>query len=426
MSTLLRPRAKDLWPPFVFVKFFGNLFLLIGALFCLALFFLAPRYTSLINAGGNLWIETYATSQSEQFRAAIKEVRRGRTDNAMSNLRTRWNAVQKGDRSFRLKRLLLHTLATELHKQKRYQELLDWSREWMTLDSRDINAVVFWNEALFRSSDRSAEGFRGLEDTWNRFPYSKTVNKYYLAALKERGAYYKASSVMAYYIQSRRNWVIGKVKQWKIFLYADYEQALINDSDYENYVDSQPDLAETWALINDYLLKNPLDHYPEKHSLNPRQQAQYWVKRGATSKLLFGKLHNTDPKNSVPAVTLYSDEVSLVTDADNLSYISFYAPSQTKTVRIDLPDGINLSIKNIQVRVNGEQHSIPLRQIRHKNMRVSNNSLHSSDKPDPHFLVDVDQFFAAGAQDIELDLTMEVELVSSVGNIALAEFLVGT
>ncbi len=29
------------------------------------------------------------------------------------------------------------------------------------------------------------------------------------------------------------------------------------------------------------------------------------------------------------------------------------------------------------------------------------------------------------AQDIELDLTMEVELVSSVGNIALAEFLVG-
>jgi hypothetical protein len=101
-------------------------------------------------------------------------------------------------------------------------------------------------------------------------------------------------------------------------------------------------------------------------------------------------------------------------------------PSQTKTVRIDLPDGINLSIKNIQVRVNGEQHSIPLRQIRHKNMRVSNNSLHSSDKPDPHFLVDVDQFFAAGAQDIELDLTMEVELVSSVGNIALAEFLVGT
>jgi len=39
--------------------------------------------------------------------------------------------------------------------------------------------------------------------------------------------------------------------------------------------------------------------------------------------------------------------------------------------------------------------------------------------------VDVDPFFAAGAQDIELDLTMEVELVSSVGNIALAEFLVG-
>ena len=116
----------------------------------------------------------------------------------------------------------------------------------------------------------------------------------------------------------------------------------------------------------------------------------------------------------------------MVTDADNLSSISFYAPSQTKVVRIDLPDGIKLSIKNIQVRVNGEQYSIPLRQIRHKNMRVSKNSLLSLNKPDPHFLVDVDQFFAAGAQDIELDLTMEVELVSSVGNISLAEFLVGT
>ena len=59
-------------------------------------------------------------------------------------------------------------------------------------------------------------------------------------------------------------------------------------------------------------------------------------------------------------------------------------------------------------------------------MRVSKNSLLSFNKPDPHFLVDVDQFFAAGTQDIELDLTMEVELVSSVGNISLAEFLVGT
>jgi len=426
MPSLLRPRPRDLWPPIVFGKVFGNLLFLVGALFCLALFFVAPRYTSLINSAGDLWIETYAGSQSERFQTAIKEVRLGQTDRAISNLQTRWNDIQKRDRSFRLKRLLLRTLATELHKQGRYQELLDWSLEWVTLDNRDIDAVAFWNEALFRSSDRSAEGFRGLENTWNRFPYSEMANKFYLSALRERHAYDEAASVMAYYIQSRRDWVIEKAEQWKIFLYADYEQAPINDDDYENYVDSQTDLAKTWALINDYLLGNPLDPYQIKHGLSPKQQAQYWIEKGATSKLLFGKLHNAATKNAVPTVMIYSDEVDLVTDADNHCHIRFYAPSQTKTVRIDLPDGIKLRIKNIRVRINGEHHSIPLHRIRHKNMNASNRALYSSSKPDPHFLMDVDHLFSAAGEKSEIDLTMEVELVSSVGNISLTEFLVGT
>ncbi len=422
MSSLYKPRPEGQWMPIALVKVFGNALSLIGALLFLALFIIAPQYTSLINARADLWIEAYSASQADEFRALIRQVRQGRTDRAIRNLRTKWKDVQKGDRSYRLKRRLLRTLAGELHKQKRYQELLAWSSEWTTLDGRDIDAVSFGYEALYRSIDRRSEGFDGLQNTWKRFPYSTIAKKFYLSALAERRALDDVSLIMADYIQNRRDEIVEKTNIWKIFLSVDREQEFANDQDYENYVDSQRNLTQTWALIHDYSRGESLGQYPTKHGLRPSQQAEYWVKKGATSKSLFGKLHHAATKEDV---LFYSDEVKLVTASDNQSHLSIIAPLQTKTLRIDLPDRIKLQIKNIQIRTNGVLYPIPLGQVRYNNMSISGNSLNSSEERDPHFMVKIDHLLKKTGKELELDLIMEIEIITDLHNIPLAEFLFG-
>ena len=63
-----------------------------------------------------------------------------------------------------------------------------------------------------------------------------------------------------------------------------------------SYVDLSPDLASAWALIdaaNQGKDVNTLfaDKAPHPAGLTPAQQAEYWQKRGATSKEAFGQAH---------------------------------------------------------------------------------------------------------------------------------------
>ena len=63
-----------------------------------------------------------------------------------------------------------------------------------------------------------------------------------------------------------------------------------------SYVDLSPDLASAWELIdaaNQGKDVNTLfaDKYPHPAGLTPAQQAEYWQKRGATSKEAFGRAH---------------------------------------------------------------------------------------------------------------------------------------
>ena len=63
-----------------------------------------------------------------------------------------------------------------------------------------------------------------------------------------------------------------------------------------SYVDLSPDLSQGWKVLEDYLAGVDVntkyaDMAPHPAGLTPAQRAEYWEKRGATSKETFGKAH---------------------------------------------------------------------------------------------------------------------------------------
>ena len=57
-----------------------------------------------------------------------------------------------------------------------------------------------------------------------------------------------------------------------------------------SYVDLSPDLASAWRMIDARLAGRPVPG-SDAFGLTPAQQADYWIKRGATSKEAFGQAH---------------------------------------------------------------------------------------------------------------------------------------
>jgi len=79
-------------------------------------------------------------------------------------------------------------------------------------------------------------------------------------------------------------------------MYSKYKQGVVANTDFEKYVDSKGDLKNAWTLIDAYNKGEDVDKkfagkYPHPAGLSPSQQAEYWQKRGATSKAAFGRSH---------------------------------------------------------------------------------------------------------------------------------------
>ena len=170
------------------LKILSNALSLIGAIIFLVMFFeLKDPNFFRFNDWGDQWSSSYYQKHVTKFRELIKPLQKGETDSAILQLENDWNDLEKRDRAYRLKWKLLLALSEELHRQKRYDELLKWSSEWRAQDDRDIDAIAFYYEALYRSKDKQSEGFDGLKTEWHRFPESSTLAGFYSMALKERG-----------------------------------------------------------------------------------------------------------------------------------------------------------------------------------------------------------------------------------------------
>jgi len=73
--------------------------------------------------------------------------------------------------------------------------------------------------------------------------------------------------------------------------YAKYRADDVSDADFVSYVDSRGDLGNAWNMINAYQTEGDMSKFKTVNGLTPAQQADYWIKRGATSKTAFGRAH---------------------------------------------------------------------------------------------------------------------------------------
>jgi hypothetical protein len=168
------------------LKAFGNGLSLVGALVFLVLF-LIGQDRSLINPWGDRWLSAYLESHSIQFNHLKEQVNKGQTGQAINQLQSGWKDIQKSDRIYKFKSRLLFALATELQGQKRYNELLHWSSEWIRLDERNIDAIAFWYEAIRHFPGREKEGLEGLIKSQRDFPESAFLSRFLIRAYRETG-----------------------------------------------------------------------------------------------------------------------------------------------------------------------------------------------------------------------------------------------
>jgi hypothetical protein len=408
------------------LKILSNALSLIGAMIFLVMFFeLKDPNFFRFNDWGDQWSTSYYQKHVAEYRELIKQLREGETDSAILQLENDWKDLEKRDRVYRLKRKLLLALSEELHRQRRYDELLKWSSEWRAQDDRDIDAIASYYEALYRSKDKQSEGFNGLKTEWHRFPESSTLAGFYSMALKERGIHDPTFEAKKYelhqkFIEQQQQNVLKSTRQWKVRLYSGIPTTPVTDREYEDYVDAHDNLKETWTLISDYLRGEALGQYSAKHGLTPGQQAEYWIKKGAKTKTLFGRLHFA----AHPQTTLVSKplRLNLVTNTNNWSRLSLTLGPDTETLRIDLPPKIRLQIDKVRIRTKTMTQSVPLSQIKSKNMALVNSSLTTTSNSNRYFFLPINDYSPHIRQKKDMAIELVIQVSTKVGTIALAEF----
>lgn len=411
------------------LKILSNALSLIGAIIFLVMFFeLKDPNFFRFNDWGDQWSSSYYQKHVTKFRELIKPLQKGETDSAILQLENDWNDLEKRDRAYRLKWKLLLALSEELHRQKRYDELLKWSSEWRVQDDRNIDAIAFYYEALYRLKVKQSEGFDGLKTEWHRFPESSTLAGFYSMALKERGIHDPTFEAKRYelhqkFIEQQQQNVLKSARRWKVRFYSDIPTTPVTDREYEDYVDSNDNLKETWALISDYLRGEPLGQYSAKHGLTPSQQAEYWIKKGAKTKTLFGRLHFA----ANPQTTLVSKPLglNLVTNTNNWSRLTLKLGPDTETLRIDLPPKMKLQIDKVRIRTKTMTQSVPLSQIKSKNMAIVNSSLTTTNNSGRYFFLPMKDYLPHIRNEQDLSIELVIQVSTKVGTIALAEFSTG-
>ena len=377
---------------------------------------------ALVDFWSDYWLGIYVKPHSTQHQQLMEQIGKGQTDQAINHLQTVWKKIQKNDRVYNFKRSLLFALTTKLHEQQRYSELLYWSSKWKAMDERDIDAIAFWYEALYRSTDRTKEGFDGLKREWNRFPYSFNLFKFYSRALTLEGYHDEVRDIRRTLIAHTKDDVVNSAKNWEVIVYDENRDRLTNDQDFIDYVDSRSDLASTWQLIKDFLNNKSLGKYPMLHGMMPMEQAKYWINKGATSRVLFGKLHAGIDQ----IFKLKSQQPLLVTDIDNWSRLIVQSGPETQKLRIDPPDlpaGLKIQVDAVRLQVGTANYDVPLAQTEIRNMdRVNGSLMTMNNASDPHFFFQVTDYLKNNKKERVITVELSAQIVTANGNIALAEF----
>ncbi len=135
---------------------------------------------------GTYLIAKHQAPFQHDYSEALESLNLGNAEPAIRTLED-WQEVKKGDRVFPLKRTLLLKLADFLHKENNIAQLLTWTREWQSLDNRDISARAFYFEALRLTPEFHAEGVEGIASAYQQFPANPRLSRFYADTLRAAG-----------------------------------------------------------------------------------------------------------------------------------------------------------------------------------------------------------------------------------------------
>jgi len=172
------------------VKLALNITFAIFAALGIILVVLALNHNALVSKLGDDWTAYYANSLNQEAKEALAEHKKTGDPTTLSTLITRspWASVALGDRAYLMKRKMLATLSISLRNSRDYALMMQYAKEWIELNDRDLDARAFYYEALRHTPGREKEGLEGLELNQREFPANFFLTDFLIDAYQDTGA----------------------------------------------------------------------------------------------------------------------------------------------------------------------------------------------------------------------------------------------
>ncbi len=165
---------------FSHIKIYKIVFNLVSSIFALivsGLLLLVLWLPSWGVAISEAMIHQYEISFIEKSEKALLRLEEGDMSVALKSLQDDFAMIQKGDRAYVQKRIVLMALCSYLYQKAHYQLLIHWSRIWVHLDERDINALAYYYQSLWLVGKKS-EDLVSVRRLAIRFPGNQLAQQF--------------------------------------------------------------------------------------------------------------------------------------------------------------------------------------------------------------------------------------------------------
>jgi hypothetical protein len=352
LSSILQSKKK--------MKVAVNLVFLVLAIAFSMLWLLWLYQGNVVNDVGSWMTSSYTNRFASEKREILRRLEKSEILAAVELLEEKkWREIRLSDRAFPLKRQILQALMYQLHRTKRYEELLHWSGIWIAEDERNVNAMAYWYEALRHSHDRHDEGLQGLKREWHRFPANNLLESFNLMMSYEKQGYKSLSSAMTIgakrYLSSAQDpdWFRSNTQGWEL----------------------------RWHWKIRHVIASYMRH--QKQRLTDGEWGELW---NAPQELWRTLL---DWKNKEQLNTKGYLQLSVFPDLDDRIHIRAEIPRNMSTIRIDLPPHIKMRISELGLTIDGESKHIARDDIEYEHFVENEGSIESDGHWDPFFQINL-------------------------------------
>lgn len=337
----------------------NSVFLVLAIAFSM-LWLLWLYQANVVNDVGSWMKASYTNRFESEKNDILRRLKRSEIMAAVELLEEKkWREIRLSDRAFPMKRQILQALMYQLHRAKRYKELLHWSGIWIAEDERNVNAIAYWYVALRHSPDRHDEGVQGLKREWHRFPTNDLLQKFNLKVLYEKQGYKSLSSAMS--IETKR--------------YFNSPQ----DSDWFRSNTQGWELRWHWKIR--HVITSYMRH--QKQRFTDGKWGELW---NAPQELWRALL---DWKNKDQLKEKGYLQLSVFPDLDDRIHIRAEIPRNMSTIRIDLPPHIKMRISEFGLTIDGESKHIARDDIEYGHLVENEGSIESDGDWDPFFQINL-------------------------------------